>query len=453
VVESPANFPSRLVKGLRQKLKGTIDAPNTMRFQELRKLRSQLLSEIRTAQGSASPNEQYIRRLQMILKGPDEKVLGGIEGTINSLEGEAGKAGELYRKASSHYREYASKFKQGTVADVLQRGRRGEDTRIAMANIAREFYTLDSIDDFTRAVGNDAVARAAMKDYVSFDLLNAAKDPATGNLITKKSMQWLSRNAGKLKKLGIYDEYKNVVSMQRNADLVNKNLDIFNKSVAGRVLEGDTDDIIRNAFRGSKNFAQTAQELMNQTKGNKAAQEGLKKAFSEYLRKESEVTGLEFFQVAGAETPAEIEFSKSIAKFTKQYKKMSPAMRVMYKDDPQKLKAINDVWRAYQTLDRTAKSAMLGGSDTAENLASTALNVFAGSTAPGKWYAFKSVRDALTRFSRQHVETYLRRAMFDPEYATNLMVMAKSRPPAPEQLNNFNRLMTLIAYEIGEGGQ
>jgi hypothetical protein len=455
VMESPANFPSRLVKGLRKKLRGPFGAPNAIRFQELRKLRSQLLSEIRTAQGSATPNEQYIRRLQMILKGPDEKILGGVEGTINSLEGEAGKAGDLYRKASSFYREYAGKYKQGTVADVLQRGRRGEDTKIAMANIAREFYTLDSIDDFTRAIGNDAIAKTAMKDYVSFDLLNAAKDPATGNLVTRKSMQWLSKNSGKLKKLGIYDEYKNVVSMQRNADLVNKNLDIFNKSVAGRVLEGDTDDIIRNAFRGSRNYAQTAQQLMNQTKGNPAAQAGLKKAFSEYLLKESETTGLEFFQIGRAETPAEIEFTKSIAKFTKQVRKMAPAMRVMYKDEPEKLRAIHNTWKAYQTISRTAKSAMIGGSDTAENLAfKTFRDVVVGGAKPGFWYPYKAIRDTLNKLSNKHVEVYLRRAMFDPEYAANLMAMAKARRPTPEQSKNFNRLMTLIAYEIGEeGGQ
>lgn len=433
-VENASTFPMKIVQGIKRQINPSGKAIKNMNFQDLRRLRTTVMSEARMA--SKQGNDRLAQRLNQLR--------GGIENTINTLESDKTQAGELYREASSFYKEYVGKYKQGTVADVLTKGKRGEDSRVALANIAKEFYTLDGIDDFTRAVGNDVVARNAMKDYVSYDLLNSAKDPTTGKLVTNKAMQWMSRNSGKLKKLGLYDEFSNVVKMQRNADLVSKNLDIFNKSIAGRILEADTDDVIRNAFRGSKNYGATAQQLIAMVKGDKAAVAGLKKAFTENLIKESETTGLEFFQAAGAETPAEMEFSKSIAKFTKQVQKYAPAIRVMFRDEPEKIKAINDVWHAYQILGRTTKSPLGGGSDTAENFLSTVINVTAGATAPGKWYAFKSIRNAIGSFSQKQVDEYLKRALFDPEYATNLMSLTKEI--TPEKTQRLTNLMRQISY-------
>lgn len=434
IVESSKNIPSKLINGLK---KITDNGTKPIGFQQLRKLRSNVLSEIRTAQGSATPNDQYIRRLRMVQEG--------IENSIDSLSGELGQAGELYRKASSFYKEYASQFKQGTVADVLAKGTRGEETRIGLANIASKFDRLDGIDDFVRAVGDKNIAKDTMRDYYQFDFLNKTRTPE-GEITTNRAMQWLYRNSGKLKKLGLFDEFKDVATKRYSLQVAEKNLDVFNKSVANKILEADVDDFVRTAFRGSKNYGATAQELLNKVKGNKAAEQGLKKAFAENLMKETETTAPEFFQAIGAETPAEIEFAKSIAKLTNNLKKYSSAIRVMYKDEPQKVKAIHDVWNAYQTLARTTKSPLGGGSDTAENMFN--ILVGAGGARAGRFYLIKSIRDAFSKFSERHINEYMRRIMFNPEYAASLVAFKKG--VTPEKINNLNRLMTLITYEIRE---
>jgi hypothetical protein len=250
----------------------------------------------------------------------------------------------------------------------------------------------------------------------------------------------LAKNEGKLKKLGIYDDFANVNNMQKIADESVKNLDVFNKSIAGKVLEADMDTMITNAFRGSKDFAKTARDLRQLVKGDKAAEEGLKKAFGENIMRQSETTVPQLFQAG--ESGSEIEFVKSLAKMTNQIKKYTPALREIYKDDPEKLKALNTAWKAYQSLGRTAKSPVGGGSDTFELFGKT-MDIVAGSTAPGKWYAFKTVRDMFDRFQQQHIDTFLRKAMFDPDYAQTLLAITKN-PVPPARLN---QLMTAIAYK------
>ena len=453
IVEKSTNIPMTLLKGLRSKLvvkdeggriltaagkpiKTVSETVKPMNFGELRKLRSQIMSEVRTAEGSATPNDQYIRRLKMLK--------AGVEETIDSLSERTDRAGELYREASSFYKEYTGKYKQGTVADVLSKGRRGEDTKIAIANIAGEFDSLDGIDAFRRAVGSNQEAATAMKDYYSMNLLNKARDPLTGEISTKRAMGWLAQNMGKLKKLGIYDEFGNVAKMKIKADAAGKYLDVYNKSVAGRILESDVDGMVSNAFRGSKDYAQTANELMKMANGNKAAEAGLRKSFADNIMKQSEVTTVDFFQ-QGGETISDIEFTKSLAKLTNQIKKYAPAIKIMYKDEPEKIKAMMDVWKAYNTIGRTAKSPTGGGSDTFELFGKT-LDIVAGATAPGKWYAFKTVRDMVNKHGKQKVDHFLRKAMFDPDYAVVLQNIAKGKPYS---VNNVQRLMTgaLVAMD------
>lgn len=407
--------------------------PIDIGYQALRKLRSRIGQNMKAASSGANPNLEDARQLGLLM-GKVDDAMAQVKDVNPQIE-------KLYDKARSFYRdEYVPKFRQDTVADILQRGTRGEDTRVAMANIAKSFNSLDGIDHLTRAIGNDKnIAATAMKDFYSFDLLNSALNKETMQLASKKAAGWLAKNAGKLKKLGIYDDFAKPVNMQKIADESVKNLDVFNKSIAGKVLEADMDTMITNAFRGSKNFAKTARELKQLVKGDKAAEEGLKKAFAENIMRQSETTVPQFFQAG--QTGSELEFFKSLAKMTNQVKKYSPALREMYKGEPEKIKALNATWKAYLTLGRTARSPVGGGSDTFELFGKT-LDIVAGSTAPGKWYAFKTVRDMFDRFTHQQVDVFLRRAMFDPDYAQTLLAMTKG-PVPPIQLN---QLMTAIAY-------
>lgn len=408
--------------------------PIEIGYQVLRKLRSRIGQNAKAAGSGANPNLEDARQLKLL----QDQIDDAMEQVVNVNP----KIAQLEREARSFYgKEYVPTFRQGSIADVLQKGIRGEDTKIAMANIAKSFNSLDGIDDFIRAIGNDKnMASQAMKDFYSFDLLNAALNKETMQLTSKKATGWLAKNAGRLKKLGIYDDFANTTKMQKVVDVSAKHQDIFNKSVAGKILESDMDTMITNAFRGSKNFAKTARELRQLVKGDKAAEEGLKKAFAENIMKQSETTVPQLFQPGT--TGSELEFAKSLAKITNQIKKYTPALREIYKDEPEKIKALNATWKAYLTLGRTARSPIGGGSDTFE-LFGKSLDIVAGSTAPGKWYAFKTIRDMFDKFTHQQMDVFLRKAMFDPDYAQTLLSIAKGSTPELR----LNQLMTAIAYK------
>jgi len=406
--ELPENFPGHIMGGMgallkkQKKLKKTIY--DTVSFQRLRKWRTTILSETRKAR--AQENDNLVRRLDMLRDGVEE--------SIDSLIDHPGQAGKLYRKASTFYREYAKRYKEGSVADVLQAGKRGEEGKIALANVAKEFFTKDGVDDFLRAVGDDPVAMNAMRDYARYTLKNISFNPYSGRLNPSSAFNWISKNSKVLDKLGVKKELLNVAKTGKDLEVSQAALDVFNKSVASKVLQADVSEIVKEAFKGSNNYGETARGLMKMVKGDKAAEAGLKKAVAEHIYESSKITAEGFFT----------DFRVSNASLTKQIKKFAPAIRALYKNEPQKRKALMDVHKAYQILERTTKSPIGGGSDTAENLANVVIGA-AGARA-GRFYLIKSIRDFFNKYSTGRINSYLLRATFDPDYAQSLMSLIKN---------------------------
>ena len=116
----------------------------------------------------------------------------------------------------------------------------------------------------------------------------------------------------------------------------------------------------------------------------------------------------------------------------------------MYRNEPEKQQAIMDMWKAYETLGRTARSPVGGGSDTFE-LFGKSIDIVAGSTVPGKWYAFKAIRDIINRMGTRNVEKYLTRAMFDPDYAQTLISIS-IKGSTPARISKLTRLITIASY-------
>lgn len=439
-VESLIKAEDRIIEPRTNKMIGLLkthikkDSKN-VGFQVLRKIRSRIDKNIRAATAGPNPDLEDARQLGLLKTQVDDGL-----SLVKETRPEVAK---LYDDATQFYRkEFIPKFRQGAVADVLQRGKRGEITKVAMAGVAKTFNSLGGIDDFMRVVGDNKEAISAMEDFFKFDLLNAAKNNETQKLVHKKALNWLVKNSGKLKKLKIYEKFKDIVNMQKTVEESIKYQDAFNKSVANRVLNADVDSFVANAFSGSKNYSKTANELLKLTKGDKVAEQGLKKAFAENITRQSEASTVGFFQAG--ETFSETAFNTSFAKLTSQIKKYKPAIDIIYKNEPEKIKALNTVWKAYDIIGRTAKSPIGGGADTFE-LFGKSLDVVAGSTAPGKWYAFKTIRDMIDKFGKDNVEIYLRKAMFEPDYAKVIESIAKGT--TPRDTPRIDYLMKAIIYK------
>ena len=121
-----------------------------------------------------------------------------------------------------------------------------------------------------------------------------------------------------------------------------------------------------------------------------------------------------------------------------------PALQILYKDDPNKIKAIKDVHRAYRMLDRNLKSPLGGGSDTAENIANATVSVVAplATSRFAQVNAIKALTRSFGQFSDERVNNYMLRASFDSDYAQTLINLAKN-PTSQKAIKRFGELMVL----------
>lgn len=419
-------------------------------LQRIRGISQTIDALIKKARGGTNPNNVLARRLQIlkssITGGFDEGKLtseGAFQLTARSGD-QTSKGIRILQEANAARVDQAIRFERGTVGKVLQRGQRGEETRVALANIASEFNTLGGIDDLSRALGSKELATDAMSDFFRMDLLNApgVRDATTGNLSLKAINKWIAKNALKLKKLGLSDEFKNTAKLQESLEVAADRLDIFNKSVAGRVLGAEPGEFVEAAFTSTKNLERTANELMALTRGNKAAQRGLKRAVSLRFLEMSESATRSFFQGA---SPTQTRFVTSSAKFTENAKKFKNALAVIYRDEPEKLKALNRARKAFEILSRTARQS--GGTEQV-GLADVEVAVKtgiagAGAAAPRIAFAIKVINNVVESLGKGNIDKYLRRMVFDPDYALALMKETASdfSPKA------FDRLMVALISE------
>ncbi len=418
-------------------------------YQVLRRLHSKVASSYRAANSGANPNLEDARQLF--------RLQGLLDDTMRQMEKMNPSAAKAYKKATSFYKEtYIPTYRQGTVADVLQRGARGEETKIARAVIAKEFDSLDGIDDFIRAVGKDTVARGAMRDYYKYTMLERSVN-TQGEVVGAKALQWLARNAGKLKKLGLYDEFKTLGQLKSIADDAAKTQKVFAETVANRVLNVDIDKFIAKSFSDNHNIRKSAIDLMEMAKGDKTVEGGLQNAFSNHLMAKTETAAPEFFDdltnahlANSKERVADLldkEFIRSVTKLTNLIKKFRPAIKIIYKKDPAKIKALNDYWKGLTILERTAKSPTGAGSPTAElifgmNKLGRAGGFIVGGVVPKVFYPYIVVRNLVQKFGLQNTEKYLTRALFDPDYAAVMNdIVRKNGLITPKATPIISRLM------------
>ena len=379
-------------------------------FQDLQSLKARLNNDIRMERGAQSPNDYKVKRLvelkDFVVK--EMKKLGNKE--------KYGEAAERFGQAEKFYAEKYAPFRQGEVGKILRPGLRGEESRIASAEIASRFWKPDAADDFLRAVGDNAKAKQAMKDYAAHDLLKSATHSETGELVPQKVFSWYAKNRPMLAKFGLVDDFSNAVKASKTVNAWKTQAEAFDKSVASKILNADPEQAIASAFTGNtKNSIATVQELMNAVKGNKAGEDGLKKAMADHLMKQVETTAKDQFG----------EVVVSTAKLTKLIRQYEPALQVLYKNEPKKLEALKTIQKAYEILGRNQRQVGGSGSDTVEK--AVGFWMLAGQRAI-KLPVLRGVYEAFSGVNEKYRNEFLTRAVFDPEYAQTLIMISKGMP-------------------------
>jgi hypothetical protein len=387
---------------------------DTLKFKELRGLRTEILNEMRSE--AAKNNPAKMKRL-----GEMQRV---VEGTIDQLK-DAGKFGEdaatSYRVASKAWKDYSDTFKRGTVGNILQGGAKGEVSKMNPEKIVSSIFdakNLSAADQLTKAVGQEQ-ATPLVKEYAAYDLMRKSVNPMTGEVDRGKLMGWLSRNGSVLKKYGLEGEFTDLAQAKALVDETTKVKVAFQKSQAAKVLDADPEKIIEKMFsgQGATNSAQTAKDILELVSGNQAATEGVKQAFADFAVNKVQTS---LRDIVG--NPA-----ASVAKFDSLYQKFAPAMRVLYADNPEKIKTLMDMKKAYEIMIRNQRSPFGGGSDTAENMVQMLSN-FASPLARTSRTAtaLKHIAGKIARYEGELVDKVINKAIFDPEYAETLKMLGST---------------------------
>lgn len=302
-------------------------------------------------------------------------------------------------------KEYFGKFDVGATKRAGAAGTRPE-------NIPGLFTTASGTGDLIRAVGWSK-AREVMKGYYSYNLFRNATDPATGNIVTSKLSKWFHTNKLALNKLGLLKEFKGVVKAQIVVDEAQKAATAFEKSAASRLLKADPKFAVKAALTGSAPARETAQ-IMKQIGNNKAAVKGMQNAYAEYLTKEIETTVPD---IAGGTVSAHNKFKRIMDKF-------GEVAGIIYKNEPQKLKALQTMRKAYEISIRNQSSPIGGGPETAETLL-TELGKMTVLSRPV--IIAKGIWRTITKYGKEQVDDLITRALFDGDYADTLVRAARGQ--------------------------
>ena len=118
----------------------------------------------------------------------------------------------------------------------------------------------------------------------------------------------------------------------------------------------------------------------------------------------------------------------SQAAMKKAIAKYSPVLRTIYKDEPEKIKAMMDVRKHLEILARNEK-APVSGSDTSSNIAYTTSRLIG--PALFQRYALNNALQvagkAIGSIGEEGVQSLLNRAAVDPDLAYNLMALSSGK--------------------------
>jgi len=429
-------LPSGIMKQIRNTVlpKGK-KTPNEIPFEKLwNDWRPQIGEAIRDAERGANPNYKLSRRLKMIKKGIDE--------SMDQLE----KHGDehiidLYDSAKTAFTKHHDTFRKGTVNEVLRPGNLIAGNRIAFSDIPARFFKqkgMDAADDLIRGVGKNKAGKL-IEDYAAQDLLTGRLTPE-GMLRPEAARQWLSKNKAVLQKYGLFNKFKNIVSSQHVADTAVKNINVFNKTIASKILNSDVEKVVKNVFTGAqKNSQKVAIDLLNVPgiKGNKAAIEGIRDSFKDFL-----LESMKGKYVDPLGVPI-----RDIRKAKQVVAEYMPAIKVLYKSEPKKIKALADYHKLLYAAEEVIATSSKG--PVKSLVESIARLGFIQAGAGWKYSASRSIArniyDMAGRGPKTDIEMLMRRAIYDPELAQIIMGMSEGVPVAitKKQVNH-----QLLKYSI-----
>ncbi|MCR4307648.1 MAG: hypothetical protein NUV80_03735 [Candidatus Berkelbacteria bacterium] len=364
-----------------------------------------------------------------------------------------GNVAEQIKTAKNFSRDQKfGRFDRGAVRDILRRGNSPNNRMIPDANVAEKFLRPDNADQLIKALGSKQTAAESMDGFIAHNMESAAVNPTTGEIAPTAFNRWLSRNRIALDKYGLTGKYESISKAQATLEAAKQAEDAFGKTVAAKMLNADPAKAISAAMGGgggvsAKNTGEIMRQLVNQMKGNPDAIRGLKIGFKDFIEQTSQNT-------ADALTNGKIMSNTKIQDIINKY---DPAMKVLYGEKSKEYMALRNVQKAIEVSYRSIPSPLGGGSNTAEQ-AVTAMDILSKvigmpglKMGPAGSFIVRAGQKALSvlnGMTGSEVTALLRRAMYDPELAKDLLLFRRGLSPS---VVNKRLTAKLISMGLLEG--
>jgi len=290
-------------------------------------------------QGLRSELSEDLRQLKLpqSFKNRLNQAIDAIDDVLTS-EG-IGKEWEAARK--NWLENVVKKYRRGSVGEALK----GESD----AMVAGRFFKPGDkgqqvASEFMRTFGDDPNAKKALTDYIDQSVL-ALKSGKADEISTTALNSWLKKHEFALTELGLTDRYGSLSKARAAMDEALANKAAFDRTAASKALgeggKGDIDKAVDLAFfgKGSKKIA--AEELMSRMKTPQQVS-GLQNAMIDEILKEAPI---------GA-TPRELLKSEAMKNKLQKY---DAAIKVVFKDAPEKIKAMEDARGILKRLEMAEK--------------------------------------------------------------------------------------------------
>lgn len=336
---------------------------------------------------------------------------------------DVGAAMRAYNDFASN--QYFGRFDRGKVAQAKPGG------NMRAEHLPAAFKTPSGADDLIKAMGSKSKAADLVRDELNYDLLSNTTD--RNGLVNKSKLDaWLKKNRIVLRKYGLTDNYSTFSNAVNEADAARAGFDAWQKSSAAKALGADPEKMFQATLTGA-NIGTKARSMVQAVHGDENALRGLQKSFADHLMNVSQTTAKD---ISGNPMI-------SAAQLTRTWEKYVPAMREIYSGEPMKIKALENMNKAFQIMARNTRSPIGHGSDTAENLANQLFYAISPKTKTIRFMG-EFIRPLKDRSERE-ITRYINRALFDPDYAENLINAARVKI-SPE---TFRRRLDAQMKQLG----
>lgn len=416
---SPDSLPSSIMNLMKEE--------KNLTFGKLRGYRSTVSEMIRDNSKGMNPNLQLVRRLKMLRDGIDD-TLGQMANNENKIYA------DKYKEALSKYTDFVTKYRKGTVGEILQYGNQSSGYAVTSDQVPQRFFSsgrMDAADDLIAAVGKEE-ASILVEDFAEQQFLS--KSLKDGVLNSELGRKWISDNKVILKKYDLLNKFKEIVKTGEVSEQALAKLNSYNKEVASRILNTDVDKVVEKIFTGvgKTSSRRTMKELLNSRgiKNNEQAILGLQNAFKDFYLNKIENNGINLLG----------DPIRSAAKANKILKELEPAMEVLYKDSPKKLQALKDYHKFLEMLDRNKQVAF--GSNTADKILGSDFGTYksvaanfaqAAAVMKGVGWFYSSLKNLagatvglIGKIPQDKIDALLIEAIYNPEIAETIMRASKT---------------------------